>query len=54
MSKQPKHEAPEEWVVRVLREHGPVPMRISRRLDHLMKLHGTKPRREEDAPNSDT
>lgn len=50
MSDQPKRETPDEWAARMIREHGPVPLRIGQRLAHLMKVQGIKPRREEGAP----
>lgn len=37
MSDQPKHETAQEWFERITREHGPVPMRIGRRVAHLRK-----------------
>ena len=38
MSEQPKRrETADEWAARMVREHGPVPMRIGRRLAHLAR-----------------
>ncbi len=42
MSDEPKHETAQEWFERVTREHGPVPMRIGRRLAHLRKQQQAK------------
>ncbi len=42
MSEQPKRETPDEWAARMIREHGPVPMRIRRRLDHLYAQQAKK------------
>lgn len=53
MTSEKRRETADEWAARMVREHGPVPLRIGRRLAHLKAQQAAQEARRKEAETTD-